>query len=263
MAILGCTNTAASNYNPAATEDDGTCVYLVSMGGKCLQFEDTDAQERIEDRSFTLSFDTVDRKWAFFHDYFPDYYMHTRKGLLNLKNSKVFINNKGPRGLYHDRVKTKPFIIDVLFAGGESKILNSVKWVSEVRDGDNKEYDERSAALYNETISAITIWNNYQCTERILLSERNVALLGQNNRNSEQLWSFNDFRNVARENVQFLDTIFKNYKIKGTEINRNFPWYEQRLMEGKYFIVRFEFINNSDKQITLHDVDIDVDQSFR
>lgn len=263
MALIGCTNPAAENYDPEAVQDDGSCVYLVSMNGQCLEFGDVDLVTSIEDRSYTLSYDFVDKKWSFYHDYFPDYYIHTRKSLYSTHNSVIHEHNRGPRGLYYDRSNAKPFILDVVFSNKETTILNSVNWISEVRAGGNKEADENSIALYEETISAITIWNNYQCTGRIVLDENNPPLLIANNRNSEQTWSFNDFRNVAIENTQFLEDIFKNYAVKLTAIDLDLPWYKKRLMDGKYFIVRFEFINSGDRQITLHDVDIDADISYR
>lgn len=258
---LGCTNPAAKNYDPSADQDDGTCVYLVEMNGQCLEFED--AQEIIVDRSFTLSFDFIDKKWSFFHDYFPDYYIHTRKSLYTTKNSKIYEHNKGPRGLYYDQNQESPFIIDVLFANKETTILNSVNWISEVRAAGNREADDNAPALYNETITAITIWNNYQCSGRIMLDKNNPPLLSRNNRNAEQNWHFNDFVNIAKENTQFLLDIFNNYRVIESEVNRNAAWFKKQPIEGKYFIVRFEFTNTDDKQITLHDVDIDADVSYR
>ena len=57
--------------------------------------------------------------------------------------------------------------------------------------------------------------------------------------------------------------IFKNYTIiPGTE-DYNKPWYEKELLEDKYFTVRFEFDNLSQKQIILHDVSAQVIKSDR
>lgn len=254
--MLGCTNPAAENYNEIATEDDNSCVYLVSMEGQCLQFEDI--AEKPVDESFTLSFDTVDKQWAFFHDYQPDFYIHTRQSLYNIKNSKIYKHNEGPRGLYYDRTQPAPFFIDVAFVNKDTATLNAVKWISEVRAG-GSDIDDNSAALYNETITAITIWNNYQCSGRIVLDKNKPALMDNNNRNSLQNWSFNDFRDITLENVQFLDNLFNDFKVLPNTVKTSMPWFDKSLIEGKYFIVRFEFSNTADKQITLHDMDISTD----
>lgn len=265
--MLGCTVPAAKNYNPAATEDDGSCIYLNRVGGQCYQFGDAPADQLI-DHSFTLSLLVDDKSlepkgWVFYHDYFPDFYLHTRDRLLNLQNNTGFYNNEGPRGVYHTNT-VKPFFIDVLFSDKNTMVLNSVNWIAEVRNTGNDEIDDQQPALYNETLTAVTIWNNYQSTGRVPLDAGVLSLEEANNRNSEQVWHFNEFRNlISVLNQQFLEDIFHDFITDPDLLNPNLPWFEKRLIEGNYFIVRFEFNNNTNKQITIHNVDADVTQSYR
>jgi len=254
-------NPTAKNYNPLATVDDGSCVYLVEIDGECLQFEDLPNQEDLIDHSFTLSYSIPQKNWVFFHDYLPDYYTNTRTNLFNFKNSKVFQNNKGPRGLYHDSVR--PFFVDVVFKDKETFLLNTLNWISEIRDSGNKLVDDNEIALSSETITAITIWNNFQTSGRILLNRNNPPLKNVNNRNVHENWSFNKFRDLALENTEFIDTLFKNFAILPQGLASNPPWYKQKVMKGKYFIVRFEFDNYMNKQLTLHDVDITLNPTYR
>lgn len=277
--ILGCTTPWAKNYNPAATQDDGSCIYLEKVAGVCYEFTDIPEEDTL-DQSFTVSY-AMTRGWSFYHDYNPDFYFHTRNKFMNLKDGIGYYMNAGPRGVYHGST-VNPFFIDVVFAGmGALKLPNqarytsvnepfpamtidSVNWVSEVRAAGNDPEDDNSPALYGETITAVTIWNAYQTSGKILLDQGKISLQPSNNRNSEQKWAFNDFKDIVKnQGVSFLLDIFHDYAVDYTNTNLNFPWFQKRLIEGKYFIVRFEFDNNNDKQITLHDLDVDVVKSYR
>ena len=167
--MLGCTSPTAKNYNSAATVDDGTCVWLNDIAGTCYEFTEVPA-DQLTDNSFTISLalnpETMRPEgWAFFHDYFPDAYIHTRQKLLNLKDNGIFFHSKGAKGIYHHNTDPQPFFIDVLLAGlpalneapyaryqqafrpWPALILNSVNWVSEVRAPGNDPIDDNQRAL--------------------------------------------------------------------------------------------------------------------
>lgn len=285
--MQGCTSPTAKNYDPSATEDDGSCVWLSNIEGTCYEFIEV-PEDQVVDHSFTLSMalnpDTLQPVgWVFFHDYFPDAYVHTRDKLLNLKNNIPFFQSAGPKGIYHFNTDPKPFFVDILFAGTPalneppsaryqksykpypSMVLNSVNWITEVRNTANDPIDDNQRALYLETITSVTIWNQYQTTGKINLTGGLATLQADmNNRNAEETWQFNEFRDVL-DNLtdQFILDIFSDYRMDSTKLNTNLPWWQQRLIEGKYFIVRFEFDNNNNKQITLHDMDTDISKSYR
>jgi len=276
---LGCTVPWAKNYNPGADTDDGSCIYLQKVGGVCYEFSDIPVADLL-DRSFTLSY-ALTRGWSFYHDYNPDFYFHTRNRFMCLKDGKGFYINEGIRGKYLDST-VNPFFIDVIFAGlaalklpGQQRYttvqepfpamtMDAVNWVSEVRDnGNNPDIDDKPA-LYNETITAVTIWNNYMTSGRILLDPTKISLERTNNRNSELKWTMSGFRDVVKtQGVNFLLDIFADYAIDTSNTLALQPWFSRKLIEGKYFIVRFEFDNNNNKQITLHDLDVDVSKSYR
>lgn len=281
MAVLGCTVPWAENYNPSATQDDGSCIYVQPIGADCYEFSDIPEAE-IVDQSFTLSYSLERKGWSFYHDYWPDFYMHTRTALLNLKNSVGYYNNKGPRGIYHGNITPMPFFIDVLFATNSAVkeapyaryqrvpepyptfILDNINWVSEVKATGNDMTDDDQPALFNETLTAITVWNNYQTSGRITLDPQKLSLQFGNNRNSEEKWNFNKFRDILNTvGETFIGNIFSDYLIDTSKLNPNLSWYNKRLIQGKYFIIRFEFDNNNNKQITLYDLDTDVTKSWR
>lgn len=284
--MLGCTSPTAKNYDSSATEDDGSCIWLDNIEGTCYEFVEV-PDDSIVDNSFTVSMavkqDTMQPEgWVYFHDYLPDTYVSTREKLLNFSNNVAFYQSKGQKGIYHFNTEPKPFFVDVLFSGMQalnqprsalyqqaykpypSLILNSVNWVSEVRADGNTVFEDNKRALYLETITAITIWNEYQTTGRIEVTQGTLGLTVGNSRNSEETWNFNNIRNIL-DNLtdQFILDIFHDYSIDDTKLNHNLSWWKQRLMQGKYFIIRFEFDNNNNKQIMLHDMDADISKSVR
>lgn len=257
--MANCTNKAAVNYDPAATTDDGSCIYLHKVGGVCYAFQDV-APNTIIDRSFTLSYALEGDNWVFFHDYIPDFYFHTREKLHTIKGSKVYTHNSGPSGQYYETGAgaKKPFFIDVVFRSQEEMILNSINWVTEVVDRTTKANEEFG------TLSHITIWNAWQCTGRIPLAQVFEALEMKNIRRTQSQWNFNDFRDlVSVRGVSVVGEIFEDFAVNTEALNPDLPWYEKKLLEDQYFVVRFEFDNSQDKVVLLHSVDADVTKSGR
>lgn len=261
MPAVQCTNPNAVNYNPQATSDDGSCLYLENIGGVCYAFQDVGPNEMI-DQSFTLSWGLEKDNWVFFHDYMPDYYIQIREKLVNLKNGRIYKNNLGLNGVYHDNTP-RSFLMDVVFQEKDKQqenlqlTLNAVRWLSTVQNPDGSEAP-------TDTLTHITIWNSKQCTGRIALAQVFSDLEYKNMRNTEGYWSFNNFKDkVIAEGVQFLGNIFNNFAVDPTQVSDTLPWYERQLLEDVYMIVRFEFDNTSGKKLYLEDTQLDVDKSYR
>ena len=251
--MLGCTNPNAVNYNPAATQEDYSCLYLEKYNGNCYLFQDVSENE-IVDESFTLSFSMDGKDWTFFHDYYPDFYFATRNQLFNLKDKKIYIHHKGAPGVYHGTTP-KPFFIDAVFNAEEEILLNSIQWISEVISSDQE--------TEFSTFTHITIWNNQQCTGRIAISDV-FELLEYERRKTQGVWSFNTFRNmVAESGSKFLLDIFNNFAVDTTKLDVEKPWFNQDLLHDNWFIIRFEFDNSSGKKFIFHGADINADKSYR
>lgn len=255
MPAVQCTNPAAVNYNPQATSDDGSCLYLDKIGGICYAFQDL-PPDSTTDQSWTLSWSLEGNNWVFFHDYIPDFYVLTRQKLFALSGGKLFGINGGLNGVYLDG-KVKPFFIDVIFNSNEELTLNTIKWVSTILNSDG------SIAPF-DTLTHITIWNSQQCTGRIALADIFQDLQYSNARKTQGEWSFNNFRDqVAQQGVSFLQDIFNNFAVDGSNLSQTMPWFEQQLLEDIYFVVRFEFDNTSGKKIYLEETDVDTNRSYR
>lgn len=255
--MANCTNKAAVNYNPAATTDDGSCVYLHKIGGICYAFQDADSSIIIN-RSYTLSYAIENENWVFFHDYIPDFYFHTREKLHTIKNSKIYTHNSGPMGKYYDQTSPKSFFIDMVFKSEDEMTLNAISWVTEVMDRLTESNEEFS------TLSHITIWNAWQCTGRIPLAQVFEALEVKNVRRTQSEWNFNDFRDLVKDRgAKVVGDIFSGFAVNTAALDPDLPWYEKKLLEDQYFIIRLEFDNSADKVVLLHNADADVTRSTR
>ena len=237
--MLGCTNPAAHNYNPSATEDDGSCIYVNRYNNACYRFED--APDQGTDRSFTMSFSFTDQGWVFFHDYLPDFYFHTKENLYNIKNNEIYKQNAGPAGVYHTPA-VQPFFIDLVVKEQQDFMLNSVQWVSEVlENGKEKEFN---------TITHITVWNTDQCSMRIPVTQLN-------SNNLKGVWSFNDlFDYVKEKGTSFLEDIFNNFAVIPSAVDVLKPWWTKAQLTDKWCIIRLEFDNLSGNEFILHDAGV-------
>lgn len=249
----GCTNPKAVNYNPSATVNDQSCIYLEKVGSVCYAFQDI-AANQLQDQSYTLSYTFAEGGgWVFFHDYIPDFYFATKTQLYSLKGKSIYKHNQGPNGVFYDTPKS--FFIDAVFNSNSEMILESVNWLTEVLNNDQ--------SVEFSTLSHITIWNNQQCTGRIPLTQV-FDDLQYTVRKTQALWSFDAFRDmVATYGTKFLQDLFHNFAVDESAINTDKPWFDQDLLHDNFFIIRFEFDNSINKQIILHGADIKASKSYR
>ena len=114
-----------------------------------------------------------------------------------------------------------------------------------------------------ETLTHISIWNSQQHTGRISLASIFEDLQYKTTRRTKGEWSFDDFRNVLKDRgPQFLMDIFNNYAlISATAGDKG--WYDKELLEDKYFVIRFEYDNQANKELILHQTNIQVLKSNR
>lgn len=253
----GCRNPAAKNFDPTATVDDYSCIYLFKNQGNCHWFEDFQPDQGVS-RSFTLSYSIKGDGWVFFHDYIPDMYFHTRSTindkLYSAKNSLFYRHHGGDPGKYYTNDK-KSFFIDVVFQTDSSLILETVNWMTE--------FFQQDTDQPTQTLTHITIWNSMQHTGRINLS----ALQPFKNftaRNVQGVWSLKDFRNILVEKgIPFLQDIFHDYALIPGTINPDMAWYKKELLTDKWFCVRFEFDNVQVADLRLYNTTIQAKKSIR
>lgn len=253
MAVLGCTNPSAVNYNSSATQDDGSCIFLAKVNNICYAFgEVTNA---LEDQSFTISYSLESNAWVFFHDYIPDFYIGTRKKLYATKDSKIYKTNAGPMGQFFSSSPSS-FFIDIVYNYSQEVILESVQWFTELMDNLGQ-IDEFA------TFTHITVWNGQQCTGRLQIVDYvPMGILGE--RKTVAQFSFNELRDIViNRSGQFMTDIFANMVPISEALDPDQPWYEKRLLQSNYFIVRLEYDNVVSKTLSLHSTDALVTPTVR
>lgn len=252
----GCKNPDAKNYNPLANPDNFSCKYALKNQGTCHLFSDVSPTDD-GNRSFTMSYSVAGQSWVFFHDYFPDMYLHTREKLYVAKDTALMLTNAGAPGKYLNQAVIKPFFIDVIFPAAGEIILETVNWMTEFLDATTGVDD------YFANLTHISIWDSHQHTGKISLADVPPTMI-QDVRKTGGQWSFDKFRDILTvKGPQFLFTIFADYRLDSTKADTLKAWYDKELLTDKWFCVRFEFDNVGGRTMVLKDTTVQALKSDR
>ena len=224
---------------------------IFTIGGKRYVFQKT---QNTRDQSFTASYDLESNSWVFFHDYVPDLYFSTRRQLFTLKNNTFWHHNKGQCGMFYDKGAKKSFYVDIVFSYGQEVLLNSVQFLTKVLQNYDSITDWKS-------VTHITIWSDNQCTGRIAIDNQKNFVSGSVKNGSE--YSINEFRDmVSIHFTDFLGDIFSGFNTLPGAIDMNKPWYEQAYLQDRFFVVRLEYDNSVDREISIHEVSTTVEPTY-
>lgn len=204
-----------------------------------------------EDRSFTLSYNINNNVWIGFHSYKPNYLLSLNNNPICINNNKFYkFNSNNSRGLYFPDEITIPdsSYIDVVFTNNPNSdnLFYSLSWISDLYNSNNK-------ALFNETISSIWIYNDYQSSVEIDIQRLN------NSRRTGGKWSFNSFLDVLTEESRNSGNSFLIETIEGVDLDlnsvtENQSWHKKKRFIHNHIIVRFKFNNLDNRKLILHEV---------
>jgi hypothetical protein len=212
-------------------------------------------------KSKTLSFQLDDKVWVCEHDYYPNAYYFNQLGLFSIYNNPTFeldeegavininfnfsnyIHNQKSvnRGLFYN--KNYQSYIDLIFNGrlDLSKLYQAVTWESVV-------YTIEQARLYNNTIDAIMIYSDYQCSGVINLEQF------VNCRNVEGVWNFNEFRDVViNSNFPIVDSVGD---LVENNVNFNKSFFDKSKFIGTFVVIRLIMFNNNTNDVYINQVNV-------
>jgi hypothetical protein len=211
-----------------------------------------------KETSKTLSYSLEGQgSWICEHDYFPNSYINTAKGLYATKsistlvsnvitfNLKLFktnsSNNKGT--FFNNKFES---YVDLIFNSRTDlmKLYQSTTWNTLVKstDGSNK---------YYSTIDSIIIYNDFQCSGRIEISgNKDIS----RDRNVEGNWNFNDFRDLVVDKT--LPVVDVEGVIQLNNINNNKSWFEKSNFISNFIVVRLIMKNLTNDEVIINNVNV-------
>lgn len=226
---------------------------VLTFDGEWYYINDVQLQysnrQRFEELSKTFSFSLDGKKWVCEHDYFPNSYFYTNRGLYSSRNlitlSQVYRHNsKLRKGTYYEN-ETFDSYGDLIFNSrlDLSKLYQNVSWNTVV-------YDENGQAQYFKTINAIMLYNDVQCTGIIDLDPDTISL----ERNLEGNWDFNSFRDLVVDNT--LPVIDSRGRLIQSNININRSWFEKSNFINTFIVVRMIMKNQTNDAVYINVVNV-------
>lgn len=199
------------------------------------------------DNSITFSYSLDKNMWVSEHDYYPNAYIHTIKGIYVIENkgnidaSLFKLNSKTSKGLYFG-TKYESYV-DLIFNGrlDLSKLYQAIEWQSICKS-------VQGASNYHKTVDSIVIYSDYQCSGEIPISEFNTS------RNVEGVWNFNEFRDIVIDSS--LPLVGEEGEILTDNLNNNKSYFEKSVFIGTFVVVRLIMKNVNNDSVYINYVNV-------
>lgn len=232
-------------YDPVINSNDNP------YQGKGVQFAFDKENYRVlfslrGEKNLTMSYDLVRKEWLCAHDYIPDGIFNTRNFMFSFKDKKIVKHNVPAipgivsKGKFYGTVYPSYFDFIVNEEPSKEKILSAISWLSRTLVNNVPKYDQ--------TISHVTIWNEYGCTGRIELTSQPESIYEINDKNlrvTDNAWRFDDIIDRVKDHSQpFIGGVFDDYRPISSNIDNSLAWHESLKLRGRYFIIRLEYSNN-------------------
>lgn len=184
-------------------------------------------------KTFSFNIEGDKKVWLFEHDYFPNTYYSNNLGMFSIYNN-LSANDSAMNYKHNSTTSLKRLFygqvydsyVDLVFNTRYdlSKLYKAVIWNS------NAYNRNTNSNIYNDTITAITIYNDFQCSGEIILEDYTT------NRNTEGMWQFNEFRDIViNKDAQIIN---KDGNFNLANLNNNKSWFEKSLFISTFIVVR-------------------------
>jgi len=207
-----------------------------------IPYSDTDYFEEI---SFTLSYLLTFDIFICEHDYYPNNYTHTVKGIYaiqNLTQGNLYKMNSILNKSTFFGTKFTSYV-DLIFNGrlDLSKLYQAVEWQSVCKG-------VQDATNYHKTVDSIVLYSDFQCSGEIPISEFNTS------RNVEGVWNFNEFRDIVIDGS--LPLVDREGKLVESNLNINKSYFEKSVFIGTFVVIRLIMNNTNNDSIYINYVNV-------
>jgi hypothetical protein len=191
-------------------------------------------------QSWTVSYYPKLEQWVSFHDYTPNVYLRRKEELLSVKNElphldKIWRHNE-PTMTYYNQDQQKTDYVDIV-AGGkgyETNLLFSFSMLTQA-------LDENQIEVFNKTFTHAVVYNNYQCSGMVRLSDIRLT---------EGSWRVNNFHDMVKDPNQRI--LNEDMSINNANIANSKPWFKKGDFRNNFHVIRV--VNDT----SLHDSFIEI-----
>jgi hypothetical protein len=206
---------------------------------------------------FVLSFNAIVKGWRSFHSYTNGFPISTNNCIFSIHGGYLYKHNGDNKGLFYRntqgvRLRNRS-VIDIVC----SDKLEVLKVFEAVVFSTKAFVKGTTSDIYDRSVDAIMLYNENQCTDEIEVGDYhgNLQWFEVNKRNNGNVWKFNNYRDLVRNNKLPFITEFDKTVIHGN-ISVNKDWFDNNLIISNAVIVRFVISNVDDTTIQIDNVSL-------
>jgi len=186
--------------------------------------------------SWTRSYYPADKAWGGLHDYSVLVGVHDSKNFYTWNNSGIYEHQKSNLpGNFYGTVFPSEIEIIGNEARDTTKQLSSFESTLDILDADGNQ-------TYSLPFSNYVIFNSYQCSGLISVSESNTEHIGRE-------WRFNRFRDIVSDHNL---PAYVDHAPLSSNLDVNLPWYKRKRFNDKWNGIKIVHNNLDNKALYLY-----------